>query len=99
MTTSFVFAHTCWNDSDGTLAAPGACRGCDQARENPCLWCGYGHVFPTHNSTAHADNGDPVLLRLAGLHPDGDADAAFDEHFAFDAPYVEATFRPAGGAP
>lgn len=50
--------HTCWNrpDFDGTVTPE--CDGCLVAAANPCEWCGYGHVFPTHNPIAHYENGD-----------------------------------------
>lgn len=51
--------HTCWNDDswDGTMD-PENCRGCAEAAQHPCIFCGYGHVFTTH-SEAHVENGDP----------------------------------------
>lgn len=51
--------HTCWNDPgwSGTLESD-RCEGCKQAEQYPCEWCGYGHVFTTHNDVAHAENGD-----------------------------------------
>lgn len=52
--------HTCWDDPnwDGTMAAEGECKGCDEAAEHKCQFCGYGHVFTTHSDLAHLDNSD-----------------------------------------
>lgn len=86
--------HTCWDDPawDGCLAAPGECAGCDEATKYPCDWCGYGHVFTTHNVEAHVDDtdapADPVILRLmeqTGL----DCFDVFDTYFNTDGPYIE----------
>lgn len=53
--------HTCWNHPtwDGTLCDP--CKGCDEAREHPCRYCGYGHVFPTHSPDSHYEGDDPII--------------------------------------
>lgn len=55
--------HTCWAADwfDGSLA-PNECKGCDVAVEHPCLYCGYGHVFTTHNAEVHWENEDPTLM-------------------------------------
>lgn len=71
--------HTCWDapDWDGQLSAPGECAGCDEAVQHPCSYCGYGHVFTTHNDLAHAENGD--TFEGAPRRPDGElADAWFN---------------------
>jgi hypothetical protein len=86
--------HTCWDapDWDGTMAAEGECAGCDEAAQHPCRFCGYGHVFTTHNSELHADpdvdEPDWVLIQLCeatGL----DCYVAFDRFFNTNGPYVE----------
>ena len=58
--------HTCWDDGewDGTLWD--GCPGCNEARQYPCEFCGYGHVFTTHNPEAHEDYGDPDIPDLSG---------------------------------
>lgn len=55
--------HTCWDAPgwDGTISAVGECSGCEQAAAHPCRWCGYGHVFTTHNPDAHLDPDDGVV--------------------------------------
>lgn len=55
-------SHTCWASPtwDGTLCAPGECAGCDEANEHPCEYCGYGHVFTTHNPEPHVYSGDAL---------------------------------------
>lgn len=55
--------HTCWNSPgwDGELSDD--CPGCLQARQYPCRYCGYGHVFTTH-SEAHAERGDYLPSEL-----------------------------------
>ena len=54
--------HTCWdtNDWDGTMQD--GCLGCNLAAEFPCIWCGYGAIFTTHNPLAHAENGDKSMF-------------------------------------
>ena len=56
--------HTCWDDPrhDGTISEQIPCGGCMLALRNPCQWCGYGHVFPTHNPLAHIENGQPDAI-------------------------------------
>lgn len=51
--------HTCWGDPawDGMLH-PEECAACAEAIQHPCVYCGYGEVFTTHNDIAHAENGD-----------------------------------------
>ena len=58
--------HTCWDDPqwDGLMKAQGRCAGCDEAAQHPCRYCGYGHVFATHNDLAHAENGDPDVPEI-----------------------------------
>jgi len=53
--------HTCWEDPqwDGLMVAARDCAGCAEAGLNKCEWCGYGHMFTTHNDLAHDENGDP----------------------------------------
>ncbi len=62
MTKSADAEHTCWDTDnwDGTLQDD--CLGCDLAIEFPCVWCGYGHIFTTHNPVAHAENEDSGML-------------------------------------
>lgn len=53
--------HTCWDIPmwDGTMQAD--CLGCAEARANPCRFCGYGHVFTTHNDEPHHAGGDLLI--------------------------------------
>lgn len=53
--------HTCWDDPkwDGCMVE--GCLGCDEAEKNPCRYCGYGHVFTTHNPDPHYEGGDPSI--------------------------------------
>jgi hypothetical protein len=53
--------HTCWSDPnwDGTMQ--NGCKGCDEAEAHKCEFCGYGHLFTTHNDLAHSDNGDSLV--------------------------------------
>lgn len=50
--------HTCWNDPQWDGLMEDTCTGCQVAAAHPCVWCGYGHVFATHNPLAHYENGD-----------------------------------------
>lgn len=52
--------HTCWHadDWDGMLN-PSTCAGCAQAVAHPCHYCGYGHIFTTHNPEQHYERADP----------------------------------------
>lgn len=54
--------HTCWDSPawDGMLS-PDTCAGCAQAVAHPCHYCGYGHIFTTHNAEAHYEHGDPMV--------------------------------------
>ena len=74
--------HTCWDNPewDGTMS--GDCDGCVEAAKHPCMWCGYGHVFPTHNPLAHLENGDPLALQMG--------EDNWGDMFA-NRPYVEAS--------
>ena len=50
--------HTCWDNPEWDGLMQITCEGCLQAEEYPCEFCGYGHIFTTHNDVAHAENGD-----------------------------------------
>lgn len=54
-------AHTCWDDPmwDGNMTD--GCKGCDAAAKHPCRYCGYGHVFTTHNPETHEEGGDKTF--------------------------------------
>lgn len=54
--------HTCWDspDFDGIID-PDTCDGCQEAQQYPCDYCGYGHLFTTHNDLAHGENGDTFI--------------------------------------
>jgi len=56
------YSHETANNGDwhdGTMKDN--CPTCAAISSNPCEWCGYGHIFMSHNPLAHAENGDPNL--------------------------------------
>jgi rRNA maturation protein Nop10 len=50
--------HSCWTNEDWDGTMQDDCPGCKQAKAHPCRYCGYGHVFTTHNDEPHHDGGD-----------------------------------------
>lgn len=54
-------AHTCWDDPDWSGKLTDGCHACDQAKALPCRYCGFGHVFCSHNAEQHAALGDPQV--------------------------------------
>jgi hypothetical protein len=53
-------SHSCWDtlEWDGEMQVERA--GCDETAAHPCRFCGYEHVFTTHNIECHAENGDAL---------------------------------------
>lgn len=63
--------HTCWDSEDFDGQMQDGCAGCDQAAAHPCRFCGYGHVFTTHNSDPHFTGGDPLTDEASDAWVDG----------------------------
>jgi hypothetical protein len=76
---------------DGCMEWPVAdCQMCNYIRQFPCMWCGFGIVFTTHNPEAHESNGDAIASRLGSEQ--------WMELFDVYVPYVECPSQLRSGA-
>jgi hypothetical protein len=74
--------HTCWDSPEWEGTMLHGCPGCDVAEAHPCDYCGYGHIFTTHNYLAHLEDepSDPIAWSMT--------EDEWNDRFA-ELPYVE----------
>ncbi len=57
--------HSCEESPDWEgILMPEICEGCVEAMKHPCVYCGYGNAFVSHNPDPHYNGLDPILPQL-----------------------------------